>query len=168
MSPGRPVCGHRWEARGWGRRAFARHFIGTDLCPFPQYHFPGGLPTQTDRHAQEGSLHPSSPHWQFAPRFLSVQLSTSAQRPAIYISLERETGPPASLLPSPSWQLLITSSAGCSLLPLAEATRNKCTCIQIKHPREVTPLIPTPISRQSMTTQGLPLGSRLYTHNALL
>lgn len=68
--------------------------------------------------------------------YTALHLQSGAQRPAIYISLEREPGPPSIPASSPSWQLLITSSAGCSLLPLAEATRNKCTCVHTKHPRE--------------------------------
>lgn len=58
---------------------------------------------------------PAPRHWLPPPPFLCVLLSTSATRPAIYISLEREPEPPSlSQLPAPG-STLITSSAGCRL-----------------------------------------------------
>lgn len=133
MSPGRPVCGDRWEAPGWKRRALARHFIDTDLNPFP---WPFRHPDQQ-----------TCPRRQPAPRFPPLAVPTSILectalhlRPETsYLYLSRKGARPPASFPSPSWQLLITSSAGCSLLPLAEATGNKCTYVHTKHPREARP-----------------------------
>lgn len=81
-------------------------------CPSPEGHSPCTLPAQTHRQAQEDTR-PALTARTSSP---VVQLSTSAQRPAIYISPEREPEPP-SLSYFLLLVALITSSAGCRLPP---------------------------------------------------
>lgn len=131
-----------WQASLWGqmesqgRRALARRLLQPDLgLLIPSVPLPWWFP------------HPdlqTRPRRQPAPQFPPPVVRTSIPectalhlRPETsYLYLSRKGARAPSIAASfPLLAVLITSSAGCCLPPLAEATGNNSTCAHTKHPR---------------------------------